>query len=164
MTVFLSPSAKNYIKSKNGKTEAEYTSILAENIESTLKTEGINVFKSPPLSTPTEAAICSNDKNIDLHIALSTLCSPTRNERGIRIFYPSNDARSRDRAKVFSEKLKMIYPIPEKVEIAPNCSFIELEKTNAPAVFISICNINNESDIKWFEENMSKIAKCFNLK
>lgn len=159
MTVFLSPSSKKYIVSQlRDKSEAEYMDELTKVIEKELKTSGIDVYRSDTDATPTESVRRSNENNVDFHLSFSCLGRSDTTERGIKIYYPSNDGRSRDRARSFSENLKRIYPLPEKVEAVSNCSFIELTQTNAPSILIAICNINNQSDEKWFEENLENLA------
>jgi uncharacterized protein YgiM (DUF1202 family) len=44
------------------------------------------------------------------------------------------------------------------VRVLPNCSFVELINTNAPAVALFFGNMKNESDAKWLQDNTSSIA------
>jgi len=141
MTVFLSPSTKDYLVSDiTGISEAENMKRLADELSKELSALGYEILISEEKSSPNSSSEISNKKEPNIHIALSSLNAKDPNERGIKIYYSSSDGKSRGFAEIFSENLKKISPTPENVTISPNSSFIELLNTSAPSVIISVGN------------------------
>ncbi len=160
MTVFLSPSTKDYIISPiTGISEAENMNRLAKEVSKKLSAFGYDVIISENYSSPNNSATHSNEKEPSLHIAFSSLLANTDNERGIKVYYNSADSKSRDFAEIFSENLKKISPTPENVSAVPNNSFVELTNTSAPSVIISIGNQSNKDDALWFSDSLNDIAE-----
>ena len=160
MTVFLSPSTKDYLISDiTGISEAENMKRLADELSKELSALGYEVLMPEEKSSPNGSSEISNEKEPHIHIALSSLNTNTSNERGIKIYYSSSDGKSREFAEIISENLKKIYPTPENVTTSPNSSFVELLNTTAPSVIISVGNQNNEEDVIWFSEALNEIAE-----
>ncbi len=160
MTVFLSPSTKDYLISPiTGISEAESMKQLAKEVSNKLSALGYDVIISESNSSPNASSQSSNEKEPSIHIAFSSLATENPYDRGIKIYYNSADGKSRDYAETFSENLKKISPTPENVSIIPNNSFVELTNTSAPSVIISIGNQSNEEDVLWFSESLNDIAE-----
>ncbi len=160
MTVFLSPSTKDYLISPiTGESEAKNMKRLAEEVSSKLSALGYDVIISESNSSPSVSTTHSNEKEPSLHIAFSSLMTNNPSKRGINIYFNSSDSKSRDYAEALSESLKKIHPTPENVSAIPNNSFIELTNTSAPSVLISIGNQSNEEDVLWFSDSLNDIAE-----
>lgn len=159
MTVFLSPSTKNYLISPiTGKSEAEIMKNLSDAISKELTNLGYEVIISESSSSPEASKESSNESEPAIHIGLSSLNANDTNERGIKIYYNSSDGKSRDYAEFFAENLKKISPTPDNVLTVPNSSFVELLGTSAPSVIISIGNQRNSEDVLWFSDSINDIA------
>lgn len=158
--VFISPSAKEYqISPITGVNEAQTMRLLAEEIKTNLDDLGIDAIISKIGSTPNESLKDSNQENVALHLVLTSLRATSNADRGIKIYYSSSDAQSRDYATTISNNFKEIYPSPELVETEPNGSLVELIGTNSPAVVVAVGNQSNFEDVSWFDENIGDIAQ-----
>lgn len=158
--VFLSPSSKGYqISPVTEKSEADIMRLLAEEIKKNLDDLGIETVISEIGSTPNQSVESSNKEKAALHVVLSTLKASNDTDRGIKIYFSSSDALSRDYASVFAKNLKEIYPIPQFVTTQPNGSFVELLNTESPSVVISIGNQSNAEDAAWLAENSGDVAQ-----
>ncbi len=158
--VFLSPSSKDYqISPISGISEAEIMYLLSDEIASNLSDLGIEVIMGEIGSTPNQNTESSNNSNVDLHLVLTSLRATSPDQRGIKIYYSSADAKSRDFANAISKNLKEIYPLPKLVETEANSALVELINTTSPSVVIAIGNQSNQSDVEWLSDSMGDIAQ-----
>jgi len=106
----------------------------------------------------------------DVHVAIHTNASKSKDAHGIRIGYPqkkydSVQARldaSRRLADCVVAENKKIYYAPGWVSSTDSYDFYELNVPKCPAIYIEGCFANsNLDDARWWHNNMDAIARAY---
>lgn len=161
-SVYLSPSTKDYNRFyNNSNSESYYTGIIADFMEPLLQAASIAFVRKKPKMTAGTSAAHSNETRHNLHLTIHTAVAGIGNEgslRGVNIYYYQPSAEGKKAAEVFCRNLKTLYPRPGTVNIIPNTSFVELNKTKAPALIIEAGYRDNPDDCEWIKNNLQAIA------
>ena len=103
----------------------------------------------------------SNAGNYGLHLAIHSNAAPESLAgmlRGPDVYYYKDSARGRAAAEIFTNNLKLIYPIPSLSTVVPTTSLVELRRTRATAVLVEIAYHDNIDDANWIISNIEEIA------
>lgn len=159
--IYLSPSLQPFNEYVTGSNEQAVMNELADKMVPYLRACGIRYTRSNPDMTLGQVIRESNAGYYDLHLALHSNAAAgdlAGKVRGSDAYYYTYSALGKKAAEILAKNLKKIYPIPEKVRAVPTTKFIELSKTNAPAVLMEIAYHDNPEDACWIQSNLDAIA------
>ncbi len=160
--IFLSPSTQPANLYVNGGNEQEYMNKIADLMEPLLKKNNIAYVRNTPDTSVGASIRKSNEGYYDLHLALHSNAAPeslSGKIRGVDMYYFEFSYWGKKAAEIFSENMKKIYPLPEKVRPVPTTKLAELNQTNAPALLCELGYHDNVEDEKWIKANLEPIAK-----
>ncbi|MBQ9940851.1 MAG: SH3 domain-containing protein [Clostridia bacterium] len=160
--IYLSPSGQEFNFYLNGGTEEYFTNLIADAMEPYLSSSGICFGRNMPWMTAQQAADNANVFNYNAYLAIHSNSAAENLSgllRGCDIYYFRDSALSRRYAQITAEYYKTIYPIPSLVNIIPNLTFIELNKTRAPAILVEIGYHDNPEDEAFIKSNTQNIAR-----
>lgn len=164
-SVYLNPSNEQN-EFITGGSEEYYMNKIADAMVPYLSGSGIEVTRSKPGESLSNAIKESNAGSYDLHIGLGSTVSPyypTGAQQGpILLYYEGND-KGKKAAEVIAENVKSIYPRPDLTAIFPNHTLGELKDTKAPAVLVEVGYHNNTSDAYWIGDNIDAIGRIIAL-
>ena len=146
--IYLSPSIQPFNEYVTGSNEQAVMNELADKMVPYLRACGIRYTRSNPNMTLGQVIRESNAAAGDL----------AGKVRGSDAYYYTYSALGKKAAEILAKNLKKIYPIPVKVRAVPTTKFIELSKTNAPAVLMEIAYHDNPEDAYWIQSNLDAIA------
>ncbi len=165
--VFLSPSTQEYNEYYDGGGNEEYyMNIITDELIPYLEAMGISYGRNDPAGTFVDSIRKSNSGDYALHLALHSNASPPQSAgktRGVQVYYYPYSTKGRRAAEIFAEKLREIYPLPEKVKTVPTTSLGEIVRTKAPAVLIELAYHDNPDDAEWIRDNINETAQLLAL-
>ena len=80
--------------------------------------------------------------------------------RGVDIYYFPGSYSGQRAANIAVRRFKEIYPLPDKVRALSTTRLGEVDKVNAPSLFMEIGYHDNEEDANWVADNLDTIAKA----
>ena len=162
-SIYLSPSTQEYNTTVLGNSEEYYMNLIADAMEPYLRANTIRFTRNTPemtaASSIAQAARGSYDFYLALHSNASGDGSSVGRQRGIIAFYYPTSTNGRRAADIFVKNLKEIYPLPDRIKILPLGTFIELNKTNMPAILFELAYHDNLLDASWLSRNINEIAR-----
>lgn len=159
--LFLSPSTQDFNQYVTTGNEQYWMNQLADRMEPYLTASGINYTRNNPNGSASTSIRQSNMGNYDFHLALHSNAAGgdlAGKLRGIDAYYYPVSTDGRRMADLVVERLKPIYPLPDKVQTRASTSIGELRLTNAPSALIEIGYHDNPEDANWLTENLDEIA------
>ena len=160
-SVFLSPSTQEYNLYVTGNSEEYYANLIADAMIPYLDASGISYGRNDPDGNVSTSIAMSNAGNYGLHLAIHSNAAPESLAgmlRGPDVYYYKDSARGRAAAEIFTNNLKLIYPIPSLSTVVPTTSLVELRRTRAAAVLVEIAYHDNIDDANWIISNIEEIA------
>ena len=161
-TVYLSPSAQEFNSYVTGGSEEYYANLIVDAMIPYLTLSGIDYVRNDPNDNVTQIIDESNEINPDLHLAIHSNAAPEQLAgllRGPQVLYYPRSTSSRRGAEIFASNLRVIYPNPSRVRIIPTAELSELERTNAPAVYVELGYHDSQFDAEWITQNIDLIAR-----
>jgi N-acetylmuramoyl-L-alanine amidase len=149
-----------------GGSEEYYMNKIAVAMVPYLRGCGIEVTRSKPGESLSNAIKESNAGNYDLHIGLGSTASsyyPTGAQQGPVVLYYEGNDKGKKAAEVIAENIKSIYPRPNLIATFPNQTLSELKDTKAPTVLVEVGYQNNTSDAYWIKDNIDAIGRIIAL-
>ncbi len=159
--VYLSPSLQEYNPFIDGGSEEEIMNLIADEMEPYLIASGIEFGRNRPEMTLGEAIAESNNGEYDFHLAIHSNASPASiagSRQGPVVYYYSSSPYGKEMADIIADKLREIYPDPEKVQVLPTTTLRELRRTDAPSVLVEVAYHDNPEDAAWIKNNIQPIA------
>ena len=159
--IFLSPSTQEWNQYVTGGNEEEYMNLLADRMETYLRSSGITYVRNDPSRNVVGAISDSNAGNFDVHLALHSNAAPERlagKLRGIDIYFSPSSYDSERLATIIANNIKSIYPLPDKTRAVPTTSLGEVTQTRAVAVLCELGYHDNVEDVTWLKNNLEAIA------
>ena len=160
--IYLSPSTQEYNPYINTGNEEIWMNRLADKMEPFLTASGIRYVRNNPDTGAVAAIRESNAGSYDLHLALHSNAAPedlSGTLRGIMVYYYPGSTEGRRAADLIAEGLKNIYPLPDKITVAPTTAIGEVRRVSAPSVFLELGYHDNPDDVAWVQNNLNEIAK-----
>ena len=164
--LFLSPSTQEFNPYVTSGNEEYWMNQLADRMEPYLLASGIGFSRNDPSGTAAAAIRRSNAGNYDFHLALHSNAAPPGAEgtyRGIDVYFFPGSTNSLRMAQIIVDNLKLIYPLPERVQALPTMTIGEVRRTRAPAVLVELGYHDNRDDAMWVENNLETIARSLVL-
>lgn len=165
MKIYLSPSnQENNIGAGSFGTEEQYCNIVADKIMSNLFEYNVNLYRNKPTMTVEEIINDSNNKGVDLHVAVHTN-SNREQTRGCEVFCYSFGSEGHRLALRVYERLSDLTPSEDRGVkegrnfYGPGKHMIELARTNAPAILVEIDFHDNPTSALWLLKNTDSIAQ-----
>ncbi len=161
-SVFLSPSTQPANLYATEGNEQQYMNLIADAMEPLLTKNSITYGRNIPDTSVGTSVKLSNEGNYDFHLALHSNAAPeslSGKIRGVDAYYYEDSRLGKAAAEIFSENMKEIYPLPDKVRPFPTTSLFELSKTNSPAVLMELGYHDNVEDEAWIKANIENIAQ-----
>ena len=168
-TIYLSPSTQEGNAYITGSGSEEYNmNLLADALEPYLRASAIAFDRNTPEMTAASSIRQANTRGgYDFYLALHSNASGSGEtegkQRGIIAFYYPGSVRGERAARLFADRLKEIYPLPDKVRTEATTALGEVRQPNAPAVLIEIGYHDNYADAAWVENHRQEIAKALTL-
>jgi len=97
----------------------------------------------------------SNDKNVDIHVALH---SNAGGGTGPETWYYTDSANGKKLAQAIQTELEDLKGSGRGIKASTK--YRELNSTNAVAVLVEVAFHDNQNDVTWMLDNWSKIAKA----
>ena len=161
-SLYLSPSTQEYNKYyDNSGSEAYYMKIIADYMEPYLTAGNVSYIRSKAKMTAGSSAAHSNEKEHGLHLSIHSNTAGmgnAGNSKGVLIYYYSGSTAGKHAADIFARNLKSLYPNPALINVIPNTTYAELNRTKAPALLVGIGFHDNPSDAEWIKNNLQAIA------
>ena len=159
-SVYLSPSTQEKNLYVIGGTEEDYMNRVADAMEPFLEASGISFGRNTPQMTAASSIRQGNAGNYDLHLALhsNATASGDGGTRGSQVYYYPTSVKGKRAADIIAANLRLIYPLPDKVETVPTANLGEIRRTRAPAVLIEFAYHDNYDDAVWIRDNLDLIA------
>lgn len=149
-----------------GGSEEYYMNKIADAMVPYLRGSGIEVTRSKPGESMSNAIKESNAGNYDLHIGLGSTASPyysTGAQQGPVVLYHEGNDKGKKAAEVIADNLKSIYPRPNLITTLPNQTLSELNDTKATTILVETGYHNNTSDAYWIKDNIDAIGRIIAL-
>lgn len=166
-TVYLSPSTQEFNPYYDGVGNEEYyMNLIVDAMIPYLDASGIRWLRNATSDTALTSAQASNAAGADLHVAIHSNAAPESlagQLQGTDVYYYTTSAEGRRAAEIFANNLKLIYPMPDKVQARPTTSLAELRRTIAPSVLIELAYHDNRDDANWIRNNIRDIARNLSL-
>ncbi len=160
--IYLSPSTQPFNLYATEGNEQEYMNKIADAMEPLLTKNNIEYVRNTPDTNVGVSIRESNSGLYDFHLALHSNAAPeslSGKIRGIDAYYYTDSRYGKAAAEIFSENLKDIYPMPDKVRPVPTTTLTELKRTNAPANLLELGYHDNVDDEQWIKDNIDNIAQ-----
>ena len=165
--IFLSPSTQEYNPYYDGGGNEEYyMNIITDEIIPYLDASDLSYGRNDPAGSFLNSVRLSNSEDYALHLALHSNAAPKQSAgrvRGSQVYYYQDSSESKRAAQIFAERIREIYPLPDRVEAVPTTSLGEIVRTKAPAVLIEIAYHDNPEDAEWIRDNLDEIAQVLAL-
>ena len=161
-TVYLSPSSQEFNSYITGGSEEYYANLIVDAMIPYLDLSGIDYVRNKTSYNVTQSIDESNSINPDLHLAIHSNAAPEQLSgflRGPQVLYYPRSSEGKRGAEIFASNLRAIYPNPARVRIIPTAELSELERTNAPSVYVELGYHDNEFDAEWITQNIGLIAR-----
>ena len=161
--VYLSPSLQEFNPFINGGSEEEIMNLIADAMEPYLMASDIEFGRNQPEMTLGEAIAESNNGEYDFHLAIHSNASPASiagSRQGPVVYYYSSSPYGKEMAEIIADKLREIYPEPDRVQVLPTTTLRELRRTEAPSVLVEVAYHDNPEDAAWIKENIQPIARA----
>lgn len=161
-SIYLSPSTQEYNTTVLGNSEEYYMNLIADAMEPYLAASGIRFGRNDPAMTALDSARQANEGGYDFYLALHSNAAPdpyAGTVRGAEIYYFPGSREGQRAATIFANNYKEIYPLPDRIKILPLGTFIELNKTNMPAILFELAYHDNLLDASWLSRNINEIAR-----
>lgn len=165
-TVYLSPSAQEFNSYVTGGSEEYYANLIVDAMIPYLDLSGIDYVRNNRSDNVTQIIDESNEIGPDLHLAIHSNAAPEQLSgvlRGPQVLYYPRSASGRRGAEIFASNLRAIYPNPSRVRVIPTAELSELERTNAPSVYVELGYHDNQFDAEWITQNIDLIARNLSL-
>lgn len=160
--IFLSPSTQEFNQYATDGNEELYMNLLADRMEPYLRSCGIRFVRNNPEKNALGAIQDSNSGEYDVHLALHSNAAPESlagKLRGIDIYFAPKSSNSEKLANIIANNLKIIYPLPDKVNAVPTYNLGEVLRTKAVAVLCELGYHDNYADEAWIKNNLEEIAR-----
>lgn len=161
--IYLSPSTQEWNEYVTGSGSEEYNmNLLADALEPYLLSNGIQFRRNKPEMTAASSIREANNGYYDFYLALHSNGAPEGRygqERGIIAFYYPGSSQGQRAAELIAEKLREIYPLPNKVTTRATTTLGEVRQPRFPAVLVEIGYHDNYADATWVEGHMDAIAQ-----
>lgn len=161
-TVYLSPSTQEFNSYVTGGSEEYYANLIVDAMIPFLTLSGIDYMRNNRAYNVTQVIDESNSLNPDLHLAIHSNAAPEQLAgflRGPQVLYYPKSSEGRRGAEIFGSNLRAIYPNPARVRVIPTTELSELQRTNAPSVYVELGYHDNEFDAEWITENIDLIGR-----
>ena len=159
-SIYLSPSTQEYNTTVLGNSEEYYMNLIADAMEPYLAASGIRFGRNDPTMTALDSARQANEGGYDFYLALHSNAAPdpyAGTVRGAEIYYYPGSREGQRAATIFANNYKEIYPLPDRIKILPLGTFIELNKTNMPAILFELAYHDNLLDASWLSRNLNEV-------
>ncbi len=138
--------------------------LLADVLEPYLLSNGIEWVRNTPQMTAASSIRQANAiGGFDFYLALHSNASGPGNEgntRGIIVFYYPTSNRGREAAELFANRLREVYPLPDRVYTRATTTLGEVRQPRAPANLIELGYHDNYADALWIESNREQTARA----
>ena len=159
--LFLSPSTQEYNPYLTEGNEEYWMNRLADRMEPYLAASGVNVTRNDPSGSAAQSIRQSNAGQYDFHLALHSNASPEAlagRQRGVDFYYfPASEDGLR-MANILVDRIRPLYPLPERVRALPSTVIGEVRRTRAPSVLAELGYHDNAEDEAWLTGNLDAIA------
>jgi len=158
MRIYVSPSTQEHnIGVGNYGTEETRMNELCDYLIPMLKKKYI-VYRNDRTMTLSQVIQDSNNKNVDLHIAIhSNACNGKA--RGCEVLYCLLSSKGAKIAKCIYDELEYLTPSKDR-GIKPTITLAEVRKTKAPSVIIEVAFHDNANDAKFITTHRQALAKA----
>lgn len=159
--IYLSPSTQEFNPYISGGNEEQYMNLIADAMEPYLVASGIQFVRNTPEMTAATSIAESNRGNYDFHLALHSNASGSvaGSARSSEVYYSPSSVLGGKAATIIADNLRLIYPLPSKVQTVPTTTLGEVNRTKAPAVLIEFAYHDNYEDAEWIKNNIDSIAQ-----
>ncbi len=160
--IYLSPSSQEFNPYTGGGNEEYYMNLIADAMEPYLVSSGIRYTRNSKGNAAADHIAESNRGAYDLHVALHSNSAPENlagRLRGIDVYYYPGSVGGRRIAEIMAENLRLIYPLPNRVQVRSSANIGEIAKVKAPAVFLELGYHDNPQDAEWIRSNIGLIAR-----
>lgn len=159
--IYLSPSTQEGNFYVTGGSEEYHMNQLADALEPYLRANAISFTRNKPDQTVVQIIRQSNAGDYALHLALHSNAAPEYGTvRGVDIYHYPGSYSGQRAANIAVRRFKEIYPLPDKVRALSTTRLGEVDKVNAPSLFMEIGYHDNEKDANWVTDNLDTIAKA----
>lgn len=161
-TVYLSPSSQEFNTYTTGGSEEYYANLIVDAMIPFLELSGINYERNDRNDNVTQIIDESNELMPDLHLAIHSNAAPEQLSgvlRGPQVLYYPRSTSGKKGAEIFASNLRAIYPNPSRVRVIPTTELSELQRTNAPSVYVELGYHDNQFDAEWISQNVDLIAR-----
>lgn len=161
-TVYLSPSSQEFNTYTTGGSEEYYANLIVDAMIPFLELSGINYERNDRNDNVTQIIDESNELMPDLHLAIHSNAAPEQLAgflRGPQVLYYPRSTSGKKGAEIFASNLRAIYPNPSRVRVIPTTELSELQRTNAPSVYVELGYHDNQFDAEWITQNVDLIAR-----
>lgn len=162
----MSPSTQEYNEYINGGNEEYYANKIADAMIPYLNASGIKYTRNDPNATVGQSIRDSNAGHYDLHLAIHTNAAPENLSgklQGVDAYYYPTSKKGRHFADIIVNNMKTIYPNPNKVQVRPTTTLVEVVRTKAPTVLVEAGYHDNIDDANWIKANIENIARMLAL-
>lgn len=160
--IYLSPSLQDFNLYDGGGNEEEYMNLIADAMVPYLRATGIELVRNNLNQTLPEIIAQSNRDRYGMHVALHSNASPEGMEgqlTGPDIYYNPANRESQRFAEILADRMREIYPKPQKVNTRPSKNLAEVLQTHNPAVLLETAYHDNPQDAQWIRDNVETIAR-----
>ena len=161
--IYLSPSTQDWNMYVTGSGSEEFNmNRLADALVPYLNANAIAYRRNRPEMTAASSIREANQGQYDLYLALHSNGAPEGRygeERGIIAFYYPGSADGRRAAELMAEKLREIYPLPDKVTVQATTTLGEVRQPRFPSVLLEIGYHDNYADATWVVGHLDDIAR-----
>ncbi len=158
--IYLSPSTQEFNPYIIGGNEEYYMNLIADAMEPYLIASGIEFTRNTPQMTAATSIASSNSESFDFHIALhsNATAAGDGSRRGSEVYYYPTSANGKRMAEIIANNLRLIYPLPDRVQTIATTTIGEVRRTRAPSVLIEFAYHDNYADATWIRDNIEAIA------
>lgn len=162
--VYISPSTQENNTSvlKEYGTEERVMHLIADEVCSMLKENGIEVFRGRKEQTLTQMVAESNNLAVDCHVAIHSNAmgaDQSGKARGCEVWIYKGSIKGRQLAEAIYRNLEAITPTTDR-GIKETTTLYEVRETKAPACIIEVAFHDNIQDAEWILNNIRPIAEC----
>lgn len=166
--VYISPSPQYYNKYPDGQTEEDYMRQIADQMVLYLEEYGIDSVVAPASKDVPQKewgtilqqrAKEASSADCDLYLSLHSNASreqPAGQNQGAYIYYQTHMPMSRYWAQIVQKNY--IYPDSDRIKLANNQSFTEMNTPDMPALLVQTAFHDNANDADWLVNNKKRIA------
>lgn len=161
--VYISPSTQDWNPYVTGSGSEEYwMNRIADELEPYLLSSGIQYQRNRPSMTAASSIREANAGMYDFYLALhsnATGQGEPRPTRGIIVFYYPGSRQGERGAELIAQRLREIYPLPERVTTQATVTLGEVRQPRAPSALAEIGYHDNYEDAAWVEGHTQAIAQ-----